>query len=111
VYVALLWHTYITIAVLTMTDYRLPRRLHGTGHPTIALRRPRRHRPHFPRRRPAVAVLQQEPRRLATSKQCVTSLPYRRRWAKGGLEFQRRQAGSWGASHMEQDRYFFTTRM
>jgi hypothetical protein len=49
------------------TDHRFPRRLLHTRHPHVAIRRPRRNRPHLPRRRPTVAVLQQEPRGVATS--------------------------------------------
>jgi hypothetical protein len=49
------------VAALTPPDHRLLRRLLQTGHPPVALRGPRRHRAHLPRRRPAVAVLQQEP--------------------------------------------------
>jgi hypothetical protein len=63
-------------ALLITTDHCLPCRLLHTRHSTIALLWPRRHRPHFPCRRATVAVLQQEPRRLAASKQCDTSLQY-----------------------------------
>jgi hypothetical protein len=74
------------VAALTPPDHRLLRRLLQTGHPPVALRGPRRHRAHLPRRRPAVAVLQQEPRGLAAGKQRVARVQHRRGRAEGGLE-------------------------
>lgn len=71
--------------MLTKLDHRLPHRLLHTRHPPIPLRWPRWHRPHLPRRCSPVALLQQEPRRLAAGKQCVTRLPHRRGRAEGGI--------------------------
>jgi hypothetical protein len=74
------------VAALTPPDHRLLRRLLHTGHPPVALCRPRRHRPHLPRRRSAVALLQQKPRGLAASKQRVARVQHRCGWPEGGLE-------------------------
>jgi hypothetical protein len=74
------------VATLTPPDHRLLRRLLHPGHPPVALRGPRWHRAHLPRRRSAVALLQQEPRGLAASKQRVARVQHRRGRAEGGLE-------------------------
>jgi hypothetical protein len=77
-------------------DHRLLCRLLHTGHPPVALRGPRRHRAHLPRRRPAVALLQQEPRGLAAGKQRDAGVQHRRGRAEGGLDhnIHEREGGS-----------------
>jgi hypothetical protein len=73
------------VALLTSIDYRLPSRLHATGHSSRPLHRPRWHRAHLPRRRTTVAFLQQEPRGLATTAQLRSTIQHRRGRAEGGL--------------------------
>ena len=72
--------------MLTLVDLRLLDRLHDPGHSTRPLRWPRWHRTHLPRRRATLALLQQEPRRLATITHCDFGIPSRRGWAEGGID-------------------------
>lgn len=72
---------------LTSPDHCLPCWLRAAGHQARTLHWPRRHRPHIPRCRPTVALLQQEPRGLAPSAQCISlELQYRRGRPEGWID-------------------------
>lgn len=55
------------IGVLTIADYRFSRRVHVARHYINTIRWPRRHRPYVLRRRPSLAILQQEPRAVVVT--------------------------------------------
>jgi hypothetical protein len=71
---------------LTTLDRCFLDRLLHTRHPPDPVRWARWHCPHLPRDRPAVALLQQEPRGLAASKQREAGIQHRRRWAEGRID-------------------------
>jgi hypothetical protein len=78
---------------LTALDHCFLDRLLHTRYPPDPIRWARRHCSHLPRGRPAVALLQQEPRGLAATKQCETRVQHRCRWAEGRIECVYHMAG------------------
>ena len=90
----------VSLLRLTGVDSGLCHRLHTTRYPSRPLHWPRRHRPHISRSRSTVALLQQEPRGLASRAQRFSGeLQHQRGWPEGWISGTRK---AWQTTVMDQ---------